>query len=159
VQQSLSFFVSVYRSLAEWSSVVARLEGFEETIASATQLAGDTPSINIVRSDESKAIELRQLLVKLPNGTPLVAADDMRIQNNEHILVTGPSGAGKSTLLRAIAGIWPFGDGVITIPAKATLMMLPQRPYFPIGPLKAAIVYPANADAFDPALVEQALTA
>src|SRR4029077_12244570 len=38
VQSSLSFFVSVYRTLAEWSSVVARLEGFEETIARAAQL-------------------------------------------------------------------------------------------------------------------------
>jgi len=159
VQQALSFFVSVYRSLAEWSSVVARLEGFEETIASATRLASATPSINVVRSDESNAIELRQFLVKLPDGTPQVAADNLRIQSNEHVLVTGPSGAGKSTLFRAIAGIWPFGDGVIRIPAKATLMMLPQRPYFPIGALKAAIVYPSNPDAFSSALVEQALTA
>lgn len=159
VQQALSFFVTVYRSLAEWSSVVARLEGFEETIASATRLASATPSINVVRSDESNAIELRQFLVKLPDGTPQVAADNLRIQSNEHVLVTGPSGAGKSTLFRAIAGIWPFGDGVITIPAKATLMMLPQRPYFPIGALKAAIVYPSNPDAFSSALVEQALAA
>ena len=60
------------------------------------------------------------------------------------MLVTGPSGAGKSTLFRAIAGIWPFGSGSIAVPAKATLMMLPQRPYFPIGSLQAAIVYPAK---------------
>jgi putative ATP-binding cassette transporter len=159
VQDALSFFVSAYRSLAEWSSVVARLEGFEEAISSATRLASGTTSINVVRSDEGNAIELRQFLVKLPNGTPLVAADGLRIQNNEHVLVTGPSGAGKSTLFRAIAGIWPFGNGAITIPAKATLMMLPQRPYFPIGALKAAIVYPSKADAFSSALVEQALTA
>ena len=159
VQQSLSFFVTIYRTLAEWSSVVARLEGFEETIASGARLTGDAPSINVVRSDESKAIELRQFLVKLPNGTPLVAADGLRIQANEHVLVTGPSGAGKSTLFRAIAGIWPFGEGTISIPANATLMMLPQRPYFPIGALKAAIVYPSSPDAFSSALVEQALTA
>ncbi|MGA2055073.1 MAG: ABC transporter ATP-binding protein/permease [Bradyrhizobium sp.] len=159
VQQALSFFVTAYRSLAEWSSVVARLEGFEEAISNATRLASASPSIEVVRSEESRAIELRQFLVKLPNGTPLVAADGLRIQNNEHVLVTGPSGAGKSTLFRAIAGIWPFGNGVITIPAKATLMMLPQRPYFPIGALKAAIVYPSSPDAFSSALVEQALIA
>jgi putative ATP-binding cassette transporter len=37
-------------------------------------------------------------------------------------------------------------------------MMLPQRPYFPIGTLKAAIVYPAKPDEFSSALVEQALS-
>jgi vitamin B12/bleomycin/antimicrobial peptide transport system ATP-binding/permease protein len=159
VQQSLSFFVSIYRALAEWRAVVARLDGFEENIANATQLAHHTPSINVVRSNESKAIELKQFLVELPNGAPLVTADGLSIQGNEHVLVTGPSGAGKSTLFRAIAGIWPFGNGVITIPAGATLMMLPQRPYFPIGALKAGIVYPSSPDDFSSERVAEALTA
>jgi putative ATP-binding cassette transporter len=159
VQQALSFFVSVYRTLAEWRAVTARLEGFEEAISRAAQLPTGAASIEVTRSGQGNAIELRQLLARLPNGTPLVAADGLQIRNNERILVTGPSGAGKSTLLRTIAGIWPYGGGVIEIPAQATLMMLPQRPYFPIGPLKAAIVYPATSDAFDSALVEQALVA
>jgi putative ATP-binding cassette transporter len=159
VQQAMSFFITIYRALADWRAIVARLEGFEDSIAGATRLAESPSSIQVVRSDEIKAIELRQFLVKLPNGTPLVAADGLRIQSDEHVLVTGPSGAGKSTLFRAIAGIWPFGNGVVTIPAKATLMMLPQRPYFPIGSLKAAIVYPAKRKAFSNAQVEQALAA
>jgi putative ATP-binding cassette transporter len=74
-------------------------------------------------------------------------------------LVTGPSGAGKSTLFRAIAGIWPFGSGSIEIPAQATLMMLPQRPYFPVGSLKAAIVYPAEPGEFSSERVSDALIA
>jgi vitamin B12/bleomycin/antimicrobial peptide transport system ATP-binding/permease protein len=37
-------------------------------------------------------------------------------------------------------------------------MMLPQRPYFPVGSLKAAIVYPAEASAYDSDLVGNALT-
>jgi putative ATP-binding cassette transporter len=38
-------------------------------------------------------------------------------------------------------------------------MMLPQRPYFPIGSLMAAIVYPAEASAFSPDRVSDALIA
>ena len=38
-------------------------------------------------------------------------------------------------------------------------MMLPQRPYFPVGSLKAAIVYPAEAGAFDSGRVGDVLTA
>jgi putative ATP-binding cassette transporter len=37
-------------------------------------------------------------------------------------------------------------------------MMLPQRPYFPVGSLKAAIVYPAEADTFSAKQVSDALT-
>jgi putative ATP-binding cassette transporter len=148
VQTALSFFVSIYRTMAEWRAVVARLDGFEMAIASAAKLATAASSINVVSSTGSDKIDLKQLLVRLPNGTPLVSADNFSIRRNERTLVTGPSGAGKSTLFRAIAGVWPFGSGSIAIPAKAKLMMLPQRPYFPVGSLKAAIVYPAEASAF-----------
>jgi putative ATP-binding cassette transporter len=157
VQKALSFFVSVYRTMAEWRAVVARLDGFETAIASATTLAGSADAINMASSTESDEIDLRQLLVRLPNGTPLVSADHLSLRTSERTLVTGPSGAGKSTLFRAIAGIWPFGSGSIAIPANATLMMLPQRPYFPIGALQAAIFYPAEADAFSSDQVRDAL--
>jgi putative ATP-binding cassette transporter len=159
VRRALSFFVSIYRTMAEWRAVVARLDGFEMAITSAAALATTAGSIDVVSSTGSDKIDLEQLLVRLPNGKPLVSADDFRIRAHERTLVTGPSGAGKSTLFRAIAGIWPFGSGSIAIPAKAKLMMLPQRPYFPVGSLKAAIVYPAEADTFSPDRVSDVLIA
>lgn len=147
VQDSLSFIITSYRTIAEWRSVVERLSGFERSIENAAALNVDKNIIH-VKPDGNGAIDLEKLVVSLPNGTPLVAADSFSINGNERTLVTGPSGAGKSTLFRAIAGVWPFGSGSISIPSKATLMMLPQRPYFPVGSLKAAIVYPAEAGAF-----------
>jgi putative ATP-binding cassette transporter len=157
VQDALSFFIASYRTLAEWQSVVARLGGFETAIANAATLATSADSISIKSSTGSAAIDLQQLLVRLPNGSPLVSADSFSLRGNERTLVTGPSGSGKSTLFRAIAGIWPFGTGSIVIPAKASLMMLPQRPYFPVGSLQAAIVYPAEAGAYSSDQVREAL--
>jgi putative ATP-binding cassette transporter len=158
VQESLSFFITSYRTLAEWQSVVARLSGFEASIENAAAL---TTKENIIHvgSDDKTAIDLEKLLVNLPNGTPLVTADGFSIRSGERTLLTGPSGSGKSTLFRAIAGIWPFGTGSIAIPAQATLMMLPQRPYFPVGSLRAAIAYPAEASAFSPEQVGETLGA
>ncbi|CAL79771.1 putative ABC transporter (fused ATP-binding and permease components) [Bradyrhizobium sp. ORS 278] len=158
VQRALSFFVNTYRTLADWRSTVARLDGFEMSIASAAKLSGEPQTIDVV-SHAGDSIELAQLLLKLPNGLPLIAADDFSIRSNERTLLTGPSGAGKSTLFRAIAGVWPFGSGAISVPGHAKLMMLPQRPYFPIGALKDAVVYPAGADAFGVEPIKQALVA
>jgi vitamin B12/bleomycin/antimicrobial peptide transport system ATP-binding/permease protein len=157
VQQALSYFVDAYRRLAEWRAVVARLDGFETAISSAATLATSPDSIGKLSAPGGE-IDLRDLLVRLPNGTPLVSANNFNLRAGERTLVTGPSGAGKSTLFRAIAGIWPFGSGSIAIPADTSLMMLPQKPYFPIGPLQAAIVYPGEAETVSPDQVRDALT-
>jgi len=157
VQQALSFFVTVYRTMAEWRAVVARLDGFEQSIASANTLATDPDSIGIAHGATGE-ITLQQLLVRLPNGAPLVSAAGISLRAGEQTLFTGPSGSGKSTLFRAIAGIWPFGTGSISIPANASLMMLPQRPYFPVGSLQAAIVFPGEAGSFGPDRVREVLT-
>ena len=158
VQESLSFFITSYRTLAEWQSVVARLDGFETSIQNAAALTTKENIIHVT-TDEHGGIDLEKLLVNLPNGAPLVAADGFTFRSGERTLLTGPSGSGKSTLFRAIAGIWPFGTGSIGIPQQATLMMLPQRPYFPVGSLLAAIAYPAEAAAFSAKLVGETLVA
>ena len=158
VQNALSVFVTIYRSLADWRAIIARLDGFEASIASATTLATSTDAIGLVASEGGKAIDLRQLQVALPNGTPLVSVDGLSLRGGERTLVTGPSGSGKSTLFRAIAGIWPFGNGSIAIPVDASLMMLPQRPYFPIGTLHGAIAYPGETETFSADRVRDALT-
>lgn len=158
VQDALSFFVSSYRTIAEWRAVIARLDGFEMSIDSANRLATHEQTIDAKPSD-NQSIELDALLVNLPNGAPLVASEAFAIRARERVLVTGPSGSGKSSLLRAIAGIWPFGSGTIAVPKQARLMMLPQRPYFPVGSLGDAVIYPAERGSFSPAQIREALLA
>lgn len=158
VQEALSVFVSLYRSLAEWRAVIERLSGFDLAIAAARAVAVTPPVIGVVPG-ETATISFEDLAVRLPNGVPLVNVSDISIARGDTVLVSGPSGAGKSTLFRAIAGIWPFGDGGIRVPKNAKLMMLPQRPYFPIAPLAAAVAYPAEPGQFDSAQVADLIAA
>ena len=158
VQTALSFFINVYRQLAEWRAVIARLDGFEAAIVAAGALGTATRAIAVVAAPAPQ-IRLDALDVALPDGKPLVAADGIAFAPREQVLVTGPSGSGKSTLFRAIAGIWPFGTGKVSIPAGATVMTLPQRPYLPIGSLAAAVAYPAVAGTYDPARIGDLLVA
>lgn len=150
VQGALSFFVDAYRRLAEWNAVIERLDGFDRSILTAQEVAA-TPPVIVVEPGDSAAIEIKDLAVKLPNGTPLVSARDFTIAAGDKVLVSGPSGAGKSTLFRALAGIWPFGSGVIQVPKGARVMILPQRPYFPIASLTDAVAYPAEPGTYEAA--------
>lgn len=148
VQGAMSFFVTAYSQIAEWTAVVQRLAGFNVAIEQAGTAATTKPLIEVAAKPSAKDIEIHDLAVKLPNGDPLVAGTGITFAGKDNVLVTGPSGSGKSTLFRAIAGIWPFGKGQITIPGNAKVMTLPQRPYFPISTLAAAITYPAQPGAF-----------
>ena len=158
VQGALSFFVTAYRSIAEWRAVIERLAGFDESIATARAAATRPPVIALAPSDAG-IVSFKDLAVQLPNGALLVNANDLSIKLGERVLVSGPSGSGKSTLFRALAGIWPFGKGTITVPKNARVMILPQRPYFPIATLAAAVAYPAEPDSFDAGKVAELIEA
>ena len=158
VQDALSVFVNIYRSLAEWRAVVERLAGFDQSIVAARAAASTPPVITLAPGDTS-AVTLKDVAVRLPQGTPLVSASNVSIKLGEHVLVSGPSGSGKSTLFRALAGIWPFGSGTIAVPKNARVMMLPQRPYFPIAPLAAAVAYPAERGSYDEAKIAELISA
>jgi putative ATP-binding cassette transporter len=158
VQSALSVFVTLYTSLAEWRAVVERLAGFDRSVATARAVAATPPVIDIERGDAS-AVGFEELAVHLPNGMPLVDADDISIGAGDRVLVSGPSGSGKSTLFRALAGVWPFGAGTIKLPEDAKIMILPQRPYFPVAPLGTVVAYPAEAGSFEAATIAELIAA
>jgi vitamin B12/bleomycin/antimicrobial peptide transport system ATP-binding/permease protein len=159
VQTSLSFFINVYRQLAEWRAVIQRLDGFDVACAAGKRAAVTPPVVSVAARPDGKAIELDDIEVNLPGGAPLVKVADVVFPAAERVLVTGPTGSGKSTLFRAIAGIWPFGVGTVTVPAGARVTMLPQRPYLPVGSLEAAISYPAVPGTFESGRVAEVLVA
>ena len=159
VQTALSYFVSSYQQIADWRAVIARLSGFETAIANGRAAALADPTIEVLPRDGSSAISIDRLNVKLPHGEPLVNAEQIVFSPGERVLVTGPSGAGKSTLFRAVTGIWPFGSGRVSVPEDAKIMLLPQRPYFPVASLAAAVSYPARIGTFDDAVIAETLTA
>ncbi|MGH8704463.1 MAG: ABC transporter ATP-binding protein/permease, partial [Burkholderiales bacterium] len=144
VQSALSWFINAYTSFAIWKATVDRLTGFTQALERAREeaerLDGDR-----VEAEAPATLTLEGLALALPQGRPLLAPTTLELKKGESVLVTGPSGAGKSTLFRALAGIWPYWKGRIALPRGAKLLFLPQKPYLPIGALKHAVCYPAEA--------------
>jgi putative ATP-binding cassette transporter len=146
VQDALSWFVTAYVSLAEWKATVDRLISFRRAIVSLRAEAG-RGGIAVVPGGYGE-VTIRALSLSLPSGETLLRDIEEKIVPGEPVLVTGPSGCGKSTLFRALAGIWPFGSGTIERPDASLCLFLPQKPYLPIGSLRAAVAYPSAADRF-----------
>jgi putative ATP-binding cassette transporter len=159
VETALSFFITVYREFAEWRAVIARLDGFDRSIAVAQAAAVTPPRVNVVPHATKAGLTIEGLSVQLPNGALLVTSDDLVIEAGARTLLTGTSGCGKSTFFRAVAGVWPFGSGKIEVPRGAKLMMLPQRPYFPVDDLESAVIYPSERGDFPTERVAEVISA
>src|SRR6187455_2905820 len=86
VQGALSFFITAYRSLAEWQAVVNRLDGFEAGIAAANRLATRDDRIHVTAATDGGGIDIKGLMLRLPNGTPLVNADGFSLRKGERTL-------------------------------------------------------------------------
>ena len=154
VRDALSWFVEAYTSLASWKATVDRLLSFRTAMDRARSIEG--PARAIIRQTGA-AVSVDNLALTLPDGRSLWQGVSLSIAPGEAVLLTGPSGSGKSTLLRAVAGLWPFGEGEITIPDNAALMFLPQKPYLPIDTLRMATCYPSRRAAFTDAEISGAL--
>ena len=156
VESALNFFVTNFTTLANFKAVLDRLSSFDQAIESAR---GTRAKALVAQAPSGAPTRLENVILALPTGRPIVEVKRLELPRGESVLLSGPSGAGKSTLFRAIAGIWPYREGVVSAPQDARTMLLPQRPYIPMGSLRAAIAYPREADAYSRAAIEAAVEA
>ena len=142
VQGALSFIVNSYTDLATWHAVVDRLRFFEQSMSRIDHVR--KANQRIVRADGPR-LQVSSLDVGLPDGRTLLSGLTVDLVRGGRLLIMGPSGSGKSTLVRTLAGIWPFGEGRVELPAAERALFLPQRPYLPLGSLREALLYPFGA--------------
>jgi putative ATP-binding cassette transporter len=141
VSAALIWFVNAYQEIARWRANIERLAAFAE-VMDATERDLATPRIEVA-TGRAPELRLSDLRLEAPDGTPLVAGASGLIRAGERVAVTGASGSGKTILLRAIAGIWPFGSGRVELPRCDRLLFVTERPYLPLGSLRAAVSFPA----------------
>ena len=161
VQTALNWFVDNFPRLAEWRSHVERLLEFDDAldlIGEAHSEGGEVTTILLSDGEiGEEVLRFRELQITHVDGNVVIADANTEIARGEKVLIIGPSGSGKSTLFRAIAGLWPWGAGKITLPDRSKMMFMPQRPYLPLGTLRQVLCYPASARRFPIAAVKVAL--
>jgi putative ATP-binding cassette transporter len=156
VQGSLRWFVDQFPAIADWRATLYRISAFK--FAMDTVDASDEPieRIRFARHPAGK-LAFDGVSVLFSDGRVVIAEATAEIRPRERVLIVGESGAGKSTLFRALAGLWPWGAGTILHPDPQSMMFMPQRPYLPLGTLRAALAYPEPPQAIDGAKIEAAL--
>jgi vitamin B12/bleomycin/antimicrobial peptide transport system ATP-binding/permease protein len=148
VQGAFNWLVDNYPKMADWTASARRVASLMVALDAleVAETSDESGRIVVDRDGEGPALRLRDLSVRLNDGTAVVGDTDVAVQQGERVLIAGESGSGKSTLVRAIAGLWPWGGGTIEVKQGAKLFLLPQRPYVPIGSLRRAASYPNAPD-------------
>ncbi|MEJ2434903.1 MAG: ABC transporter ATP-binding protein/permease [Pseudolabrys sp.] len=156
VQSSLRWFVDQFPSIADWRATLHRVSAFKAAVDKVDVIdeAGDT--IKLTQHPHGN-LAFDGVSVLLADGRVVISDATVEIEPGDRVLIVGESGAGKSTLFRALAGLWPWGSGTIYLPDPDSMMFMPQRPYLPLGTMRAAITYPDPPDAFDSAEVAAAV--
>jgi vitamin B12/bleomycin/antimicrobial peptide transport system ATP-binding/permease protein len=146
VQAAFNWLVDNYPRLSDWTASARRVAALEVSLDTLER--AEASGIGHINRGEGEgaALRLRNLSVTLDDGTEVINDAEVAIMPGERVLMAGDSGTGKSTLVRAIAGLWPWGEGDIEVRRGAKLFLLPQRPYVPIGTLRRAATYPDAAE-------------
>ncbi len=161
VQGAMSWIIDQYSannpnevSLVRWRSIVERLSTFDRAVVVARATA-EKISVN---DSPDGSVQLRDFTISLPDGAKLLSDADVVLEPGHSVVISGRSGSGKSTLFRAIAGIWPFGEGRVQRPTERC-MFLPQRAYLPLGTLRHVVAYPYPPEAYTKQEVVDAMAA
>ncbi len=150
VQSAFGWLVDNYPRLADWHTCARRVASLMMSL-DGLERAEQSDALGRIQHGETEGdamLSLNDLAVSLDDGTAVVKETQVTVEPGERVLVAGESGSGKSTLVRAIAGLWPCGDGSVNFHGDRRPFMLPQRPYIPSGTLRRAVAYPGAADSW-----------
>ena len=153
---ALSWPVGNAGGIAEWRASVERTLSLLKVLANLEKELGKPDHWIQVKSSNRPVLAFRDLSIAKYDGPVLAQNINMEIGQGEHVLITGNTYTGTK-LFRAIAGIRPWGRGVIELPSQGRLFFMPPRPYLPTSTLRNAICYPASRRVFSQEQLEQAL--
>ncbi len=155
---ALSWPVDNMAQIAKWRTSVERVIGLVNGLEHLEHNISCLNSHQIrVKKTGVSAINLTNVSIARLEGDILSSTINAEIKTGERVLISDKTSSG-SKLFKAIAGLWPWGTGIIEIPENEALFFMLPKPYLPTESLFAAICYPKSKGSFDQALVEKLLT-
>jgi putative ATP-binding cassette transporter len=158
VQSALRWFVDNFSNIADWRATLLRVARFRKAILKMDDLGQAKSRIHFTEATDP-SITIDNLHVASPAGGITLSEPHANMNASERVLITGDNGEHKALLFRAIGGLWPWGSGRITHPARNTIMFMPVRAYIPPGSLRAAVTYPRMIGDYDTPAIAEALAA
>jgi vitamin B12/bleomycin/antimicrobial peptide transport system ATP-binding/permease protein len=156
-QSSLRWFIDNFSSIADWRATLLRVANFRYALMRVQEPRGFNSSISYTEGAPG-VIGIEELEIVSSANADKLNEERVVIKSGERVLILGSPGTGKTQLFRALAGLWPWGQGRIVRPAGEQIFYLPRgTPYMPRGTLREVLAYPLKADNFADAAFKRSL--
>ena len=153
---ALSWPANNLGGIAEWRASVERILSLLKALENVDEEMAKQDHLIQVKSFDRPVLAFRDLSIVKHDGRVVARDINMEIGKGERVLITGNTFTGAK-LFRAIAGIRPWGSGVIELPNQGRLFFMPPRPHLPTGTLRDAICYPCSRRVYTQEQIGQAL--
>ncbi len=147
VHDALKWFVNNFGAIADWRATLLRVTSFRQAVQATDLMNSVDQRIKFTETD-SNQIVLESLKITAPRATVRLKEKKAVVKEGERVLITSEAGIDRTLLFRAIAGLWPWGAGTVSLPANTSILYMPRSPYFPPGSLRGAMSYPQGEEAF-----------
>ncbi len=147
VHVSLRWFVDNIDSIADWRATLLRVAAFRSAMLMTDERHENDKRIDFTTADGPR-LTMDHLEIAVPSGCIKLTEPHVEIRPGDRVLVTGAPDVEKAPFFRSIAGLWPWGDGRISLPEGDDMAFVPRTPYFPPGTLEEVLSYPRNAGSF-----------
>ncbi|MGH8137400.1 MAG: ABC transporter ATP-binding protein/permease [Steroidobacteraceae bacterium] len=156
VQTSLRWFVDNFSVIADWRATLLRVASFRRAVVTMDELHSAESEISFAEG-APHTLEIEKLEIASPVGATMLKEAHVKVGNGDRVLIAGAPGTGKTLLFRALAGLWPWGSGVVTRPKGEEILYMPRIAYWPPGTLREAMSYPRASEDFKDAAYKSAL--
>ncbi len=140
VQQAISWIVDNYSRIADWYASARRVM---DIVDASDAIEPRLPLIRAERAlQHDLALSLDHVTLEASDGHRLLLPVTLHLQRGEAVHMAGASNTGKSTLARILAGLIAPTGGQLEGLAPASILLLPQKSYLPLGTLAEVVAYP-----------------
>jgi ABC-type uncharacterized transport system fused permease/ATPase subunit len=151
-QSSLRWFVDNFSQIADWRATLLRVATFRRAVITTDAMLEHVDSRIDYAQGEPGRFVIENLSVASPTGgRDTIRERHVEVRAGERLLILCEPGTGRTQLFRALAGLWPWGEGRVVLPKDEAILYFPRgTPYLPRGTLREVLAYPLKVDSFPP---------
>lgn len=153
VNVALRWYIDNFGPIASWKANLQRVSVFRNALIQMDSVERHGNAIEIERTTTGPVRLTSVEISPEAGGLDLSRVFRLReapveINVGDRLIVNGDQGVNRRLFFAALAGLWPWGRGTITMPPREESLFIAQHGYLPAAPLREILCYPRSPQKF-----------